>query len=265
MAASDTPTAGVETSAMITVDGVTKRYATSEGPIDALGQIDVEIAPSEFVSIVGPSGCGKSTLLMIISGLLQPTTGQISIGDEVVTKPYTNLGVVFQQDMLLDWRTVLGNVTLQCEFRGMPKAAAAARARELLGSVGLDGFERRRPYELSGGMRQRVALCRALVHDPPLLLMDEPFGALDALTRDQLNVDLQKIFIEQRKTVVLVTHSITEAIYLSDQVLVFSRRPARIAERIVVDLPYPRSTKARFTPRFAELAQVASRALGVLH
>jgi NitT/TauT family transport system ATP-binding protein len=235
----------------IRIAGVTKSYETDDGTLDALASIDLEIAENEFVSVVGPSGCGKSTLLMIISGLLDATSGSVHIGEKQIKGPYTDLGVVFQQDMLLDWRTILGNVALQCEFRGMPRKTAEARSRELLHSVGLDGFERRRPYELSGGMRQRVALCRALVHDPPLLLMDEPFGALDALTRDQLNVDLQRIYTERRKTVVLVTHSITEAIFLSDRVVVMSQRPGRVEDVMTIALPRPRRLAVRESEGFA--------------
>src|SRR5262245_54396279 len=192
--------------------------------------------PGEFVSVVGPSGCGKSTLLLMVAGLIRITSGTITIGDIQVTKPYTDLGIVFQEPVLLDWRKVLGNVLIQAEIRkGMDKKRLRARAQELLDLVGLNGFEDRYPFELSGGMRQRVSICRALLHDPPLLLMDEPFGALDALTRDQLNLDLQSIWLGSEKTVMFVTHSISEAVFLSDRVAVFSPRPGRVVEMLDID------------------------------
>jgi NitT/TauT family transport system ATP-binding protein len=236
----------------ISLENVTKRYDSRTGPIDALSPITFNIWEDEFVSIVGPSGCGKSTLLMVIGGLVAASSGVVRIKSEIVRQPYTALGFVFQQDVLLDWRTVMQNVLLQAQIRGMDKPRTTARARELLELVGLIGFEDKYPYELSGGMRQRVAICRAMLHDPNLLLMDEPFGALDAIARDQLNEDLLSYRRETRKTVLFVTHSIPEAVFLSDRIFVMSPRPGRIEEIIEIDLPTPRRLTIRETPKFAE-------------
>lgn len=221
-----------------------------EAGITALANISLTIAPGEFVSVLGPSGCGKSTLLRCIAGLEIPTTGSIRVGGAMVTAPPEHLGIVFQRDALLEWRTVLDNLMLPVEFRGGRRDDARVRAQALLEMVGLKGFEGRYPAQLSGGMRQRVAICRALVDDPMLLLMDEPFGALDALTRDQLNVELQKLWLTDRKTVVFVTHSITEAVFLSDRIVVFSPRPGSVAEIIPIDLPRPRRLAVRATQEF---------------
>src|SRR3984957_7629727 len=224
----------------IAVAKVAKRYASRSGPIHALSPATFEIQENEFVSIVGPSGCGKSTLLMIIGGLVPPSQGTVRIKSSTVEGPYTALGFVFQQDTLLDWRTVLQNILLQARIRRMDKTKATARAMELLRLVGLEGFEHKYPHELSGGMRQRVAICRALLHEPDLLLMDEPFGALDAIARDQLNEDLLRYRHQARKTILFVTHSIPEAVFLSDRIFVMSPRPGRIEEIISIDLPHPR-------------------------
>jgi NitT/TauT family transport system ATP-binding protein len=234
----------------ISVEQVSKRYHSRAGPIDALAPVSFDIAENEFVSIVGPSGCGKTTLLMIISGLLPSSAGTVRIKSAIVDAPYTKLGFVFQQDVLLDWRNVLQNVLLQAQIRRLDKTLAAARAKEPLALVGLDGFENQYPYELSGGMRQRVAICRALLHEPDLLLMDEPFGALDAIARDQLNEDLLRYRDRARKTIVFVTHSIQEAVFLSDRILVMSPRPGRIEEIVAIDLPRPRRLAIRETSEF---------------
>ncbi len=236
---------------LIEIRALSKSYRTADGEIHALSPIDIDIREREFVAVLGPSGCGKSTLLMLVAGLLAPTAGTVTINGVEVRKPYTDLGIVFQQDVLLDWRTVLDNVLLQTEIRHLARADYEPRALELLGRVGLAGFTKRFPAELSGGMRQRVSICRALVHNPPLLLMDEPFGALDALTRDQMNLDLLRIWEQSRKTVFFVTHSIPEAVFLADRVLVMSRRPGRIVENLEIDLPRPRSLHMRDTPEFA--------------
>jgi NitT/TauT family transport system ATP-binding protein len=241
--------------AYIEVRGVAKTYYSADASLRALEPIDLAIAEQEFVSIVGPSGCGKSTLLMLLAGLLPPSEGDIVIQGQTVAGPYTNLGIVFQRDVLLDWRDALSNVLLQAELRDQDARAWEPRARELLALVGLDGMERKHPWELSGGMRQRVALCRALLHDPPLLLMDEPFGALDALTRDNLNVELQHIWSTSKKTVLFVTHSITEAIFLADRVVVMSPRPGRIVETLEVTLPRPRRLAVRETAEFGHYSQ----------
>ncbi|MFM9887808.1 MAG: ABC transporter ATP-binding protein [Burkholderiales bacterium] len=232
----------------IEIVGVSKTFARAG--ITALANVSLTIAPGEFVSILGPSGCGKSTLLRCIAGLDIPTTGSIRVGGTAVARPPEHLGMVFQRDALLEWRTVLENLMLPIEFRRGRRSEAVPRANALLELVGLKGFENRYPAQLSGGMRQRVAICRALVDDPMLLLMDEPFGALDALTRDQLNIELQKLWLGDRKTVVFVTHSITEAVFLADRIVVFSPRPGSIADVIAVDLPRPRRLAVRATPEF---------------
>jgi NitT/TauT family transport system ATP-binding protein len=238
---------------VIQVGAVSKAYPARDGhPVLAVDDVSLDVAGGEFVSIVGPSGCGKSTLLSIVAGLVSATAGEVRIEARPVREPYTKIGIVFQSDLLLDWRTVLGNVLFQFEMRGESPRAFEGRARELIASVGLAGFEGKHPFELSGGMRQRVALCRALVHDPPLLLMDEPFGALDALTRDQLQVDLQRIWQESRKTVLFVTHSIPEAVFLSDRVVVMTPRPGQIREVLTIGLPRPRTLDIRESQAFAQ-------------
>jgi NitT/TauT family transport system ATP-binding protein len=257
----------LESSAFIRGQAVEKRYRGRGGEIVALAEVSLKIQPQEFVTIVGPSGCGKSTLLMIIAGLIPPSSGEIVIGNRKVTKPITDVGIVFQRDLLFDWRTVLGNITIQGDVRGLDREQTRKRALELLELVNLREFADRYPWELSGGMRQRVAICRALVHDASLLLLDEPFGALDALTRDQLNLDLQEIWSVNRRTAVLVTHSIPEAILLADRVLVMSPRPGRIVAEIKVDLPRPRSLDMQETSTFLvhlhEIRKTMER-LGVL-
>jgi len=236
---------------VVTIDRATKTYGTRDGVIRALEEVNLGLREGEFLSVVGPSGCGKSTLLMLISGLVPLSSGAIRIGAREVTRPYTNLGIVFQRDLLLPWRTVRDNVLLQVELRRLDRRRFEEYAHELLDLVGLRGFETKYPFELSGGMRQRVAICRALIHDPPLLLMDEPFGALDAITRDQMNLDLLKIWGQSQKTVFFITHSIPEAVFLSDRVVVMSPRPGRIVEIVDVQLPRPRQLALRETQEFA--------------
>jgi NitT/TauT family transport system ATP-binding protein len=235
----------------VTLDRVTKVYPTRDGFVHAVDDVSFAIDAHAFVSVVGPSGCGKSTLLMLVSGLLPASSGEIRIGQQRVQRPYTDVGIVFQRDVLLDWRNVLQNVLLQFEIRRLDTRAGTPRARELLRSVGLAAFENAYPHQLSGGMRQRVAICRALVHDAPLLLMDEPFGALDALAREQMNVDLLRIWEQRRSTVLFITHSISEAVFLSDRVIVMSPRPGRVEEILPIDLPRPRRLAVRETPEFA--------------
>ena len=230
---------------------LTKVYATGDGPVRALDQISLAQRQGEFVSILGPSGCGKSTLMMIAAGLLPPSSGVVAIEGESIDRPRTDIGIVFQNPVLLEWRTALGNVMLQAEAKRLERGAAQRRARALLVAVGLAGFEDKYPHELSGGMRQRVSLCRALIHDPPQVLMDEPFGALDALTRDQLVLDLQRICHERRMSVLFITHSVPEAVFLSDQVIVMTPRPGRIDRVIDIDLPRPRTLAMRDTPEFS--------------
>jgi NitT/TauT family transport system ATP-binding protein len=237
----------------IDIQGVTQRFRRGDQETHALDQIDLAIEAGEFLSVVGPSGCGKSTLMRIVSGLLRPTSGTVLIDGRPVDGPHTDLGIVFQSPVLLDWRTILDNLLLQVELRRLPRAGYLARARTLLDAVGLSEFEGRYPYELSGGMQQRAGICRALIHDPPLLLMDEPFGALDALTREQIRIDIEQLWLESRKTVVFITHSIDEAVLLSDRVVVMSPRPGRIDRVVPVTLPRPRGLEAKRAPEFAAL------------
>lgn len=233
------------------IKGVTKTYASARGDIRALDTVDLTIGKAEFVSILGPSGCGKSTLLRCLAGLDRPSTGQIIVNSAPIDGPPKDMAVVFQRDILLEWRTVLQNVLLPIEVYRLDPREWRPKALELLETLGLKSFEHRHPWELSGGMRQRVSICRALLLDPKLLLMDEPFGALDAMTRDELNLELQRISIESEKTVVFVTHSISEAVFLADRVVVMSRSPGKIVEIIDVDLPRPRGLALRETPEFA--------------
>jgi NitT/TauT family transport system ATP-binding protein len=233
------------------IQDLSKIYPTRDGPVRALDQVSLSERRGEFLSILGPSGCGKSTLLMLAAGLLPASSGAITVEGSVVDRPRTDIGIVFQSPVLLEWRTALGNIMLQAEARKLPRRAAEARARTLLASVGLGGFEGKYPEELSGGMRQRVSLCRALIHNPPHLLMDEPFGALDALTRDQLVLDLQKIWNERRMTVLFVTHSVQEAVFLSDRIVVMTPRPGKIDRILDIALPRPRTLAMRETPEFA--------------
>ena len=247
--------------------GLTKVYASRDGAVRALDEVSLSGARGAFISIVGPSGCGKSTLMMIAAGLMPASRGEVAIDGASVVAPRTDIGIVFQSPVLLEWRTALGNVMLQAEAKRLERSAAERRARALLAAVGLAGFEDKYPHELSGGMRQRVSLCRALIHDPPQLLMDEPFGALDALTRDQLVLDIQQIWNELRTTVLFITHSVPEAVFLSDRIVVMTPRPGRIDGVIEVDLPRPRTLAMRESAQFANYSrQILDRLLasGVL-
>ncbi len=236
--------------ATIVVDHLRKVYASGTGPIVAIEDVSFTAKPGEFISILGPSGCGKSTLMMVVAGLRPRSAGNVLVKSKSVNGPQTGVGIVFQQDVLLDWRTNIDNVLLQVEMRKLPRAKYAPRAKQLLEAVGLGGFERKHPYELSGGMRQRVSICRALVHDPDILLMDEPFGALDALTREQMTLDLQALWMQRKKSVLFITHSIPEAVFLSDRIIVMTPRPGRVDEIIDIDLPRPRSLEVTGTPNF---------------
>ena len=232
----------VGAAALIQLDGVSKIFrTTSGGTVRALERVDLTIGASEFIAIVGPSGCGKTTLLRIIAGLEAGFGGTFRLAGEKVNGPSRDIGIVFQDATLLPWRTVLNNVLLPAQVLRMSEASAKAAAHRLLDLVGLKGFEDKYPHELSGGMRQRVAIARALVHDPAVLLMDEPFGSLDALTRENMGLELLKIWDAARKTVFLITHSISEAVFLSDRVIVLSPRPGRILAEIAIDLPRPRN------------------------
>ena len=240
---------------IIELQGVSKTYRTRDGDIPSLRPIDFTVGEGEFVVIVGPSGCGKTTLLKMLAGLLTPSGGEVRIEGKSITKPHSNIGIVFQTALLLPWRSVFGNVMMPVEVKGLPRAACEQRARDLLRLTGLQGFENKYPWQLSGGMQQRVAICRALVHDPKLMLMDEPFGALDALTREKMNVELQRIQGETGKTVLLITHSIPEAVFLADRVMVMNARPGNIAAVYDVPLPRPRTLDIMANPLFVEMTQ----------
>jgi NitT/TauT family transport system ATP-binding protein len=237
---------------LIAIEQVSRVFTSGARSVIALDKVSFEIHAGNFVSIVGPSGCGKSTLLKIISGLLPASSGTASVNGRQVDQPLENVGMVFQAPVLLKWRSVLGNVLLPVEFANLDVASYRDKARALIKLVGLDGFEEMYPHELSGGMQQRASLCRALVTDPQLLLMDEPFGALDAMTRDELDIELLRIWEERKKTVLFVTHSIQEAVFLSDLVFVMSARPGRLIETIAVDLPRPRTMEMMSTAQFGE-------------
>jgi NitT/TauT family transport system ATP-binding protein len=241
--------------AFIQLDQVGKTYRTRTGPVHAVAQASFGVRQGEFVSLLGPSGCGKSTLLMMVAGLEQPSAGSLCFKDQPIEGPRSDNGIIFQDATLLPWKSVIDNVLFPIDILKRPRADYEARALELIARVGLRGFERKRPHELSGGMRQRVAICRALIHDPPVLLMDEPFSALDAITRDQMNIVLAEMLETYNKTVLFVTHSIREAVYLSDRVLVMSGRPSTITLDLAIDFPRPRSPDIEDAPRFRELVR----------
>ncbi len=240
---------------LIRMLGVAKAYRSAEGEVESLKPLAFDIREGEFLSIVGPSGCGKSTLLKLVGGLLPATRGSIEIAGQRVEGPAGSVGIVFQNHVLLAWRTVLENIMLQIEVRKLPHERGLSHARELVEMVGLKGFENKYPWQLSGGMQQRASICRALVHDPAILLMDEPFGALDAMTREKMNLELQRIWSAAKKTVLLITHSIPESIFLSDRVLVMSERPGSIAAIYDVPLPRPRTLAMMGGTEFGALAQ----------
>ncbi len=241
-----------EANAHVRVENLRKTYQTRKAGIEAIREVQMEVAEGEFISILGPSGCGKSTLLMIVGGLLPLTSGTVAVASDPVSKPRRDTGVVFQAPVLMPWRTILKNVLFPIESLGLREDDYSDRAHELLEMTGLTGFADNVPGELSGGMQQRVAICRALIHNPNLLLMDEPFSALDAMTRDLMNQELLRIWEEYKKTVLFVTHSIREAVFLSDRVFVMSPRPAVISEIVTIDLPRPRELAIEETPEFNE-------------
>ena len=256
----------------VSLAGAAMTYRSGRGPTaretHALESVDLSIADGEFLSIVGPSGCGKSTLLRMVAGLHLPSAGEVRVGGRIVDRPQTDIGIVFQSPVLLDWRNVLDNVLVQVELRGLKPGAYRDRALRLLAQVGLADFVDRFPHELSGGMRQRVAIARALIHDAPLLLFDEPFGALDALTREQMRLDVEALWLSTRKTVIFITHSIDEAVLLADRVVVMSPRPGRIERVFDVRLPRPRGLDARRHPAFIDISERITEiflARGVLH
>jgi NitT/TauT family transport system ATP-binding protein len=242
--------------AYIQIRKLNKTFFTVGGDrIPALVDINCEIAERSLVTVVGPSGCGKSTLMKILAGLLRASRGDVRLAGDPITGPRRDIGVVFQSSILLPWRTILDNVMLPAEVLGLAKKPALGRAHELLSMVGLAGFEDKYPNELSGGMQQRASIARALLHDPAILLMDEPFGALDAMTREQMNLELQRIWLEAGKTIILITHSIPEAVFLGDQILVMTPRPGRLARIIPVDLPRPRPLDVMATPEFGAITK----------
>lgn len=252
------------TEAFIHLDKVRKTYRTHDQEFLAVSDVTLDIEEGELVSLVGPSGCGKSTLLKILAGLQGFDSGKVNIGN--LANPFTpgrDIGMVFQQPLLLKWRRIIDNVVLPAEILGLPKKATYERARELLNLVGLAGFEHKFPYELSGGMQQRAAIARALVHDPKLVLMDEPFGALDALTREKMNLELLRIWSESKKTIIFVTHGIQEAVFVGSKVAVLSARPARMVDHFTVDLPYPRNLELKTQEAFGEYTRRIYKLLGM--
>ncbi|HEY7795044.1 MAG TPA: ABC transporter ATP-binding protein [Gaiellaceae bacterium] len=247
--------------AVVRLQGVTKQFGA--GGVTALQDVDLEIKPGEFVSLIGPSGCGKSTLLRVVGDLIQPSAGQVEVNGKTAhtARVDRDYGIVFQDSVLFEWRTVAKNIGLPLELAGWGRERRRARVQEMLDLVELTGFESHHPWQLSGGMQQRVSIARALSFDPPLLLMDEPFGALDEMTRERLNLELLQIWQASGSTVIFVTHSISEAVFLSTRVVVMSPRPGRITGIVDVDLPQPRTTRTREEPRFAELIRDVRRTL----
>jgi len=242
---------------------VQKIYNSGNDEVIALEEISFAVGEGEFITVVGRSGCGKTTLLKLTAGLLAPTAGTVHVARAAVQGPLTNVGVVFQSPVLLAWRKTLDNVLLQIEARKLKVEDYRQRALELLELTGLKGFEDKYPSELSGGMQQRVSISRALIHDPPLLLMDEPFGALDAITRDEMNLELLRIWGEAKKTILFITHSIAEAVFLGDRVIVMTPRPGKVAEIVKLDLPRPRTTVMRDDPKFTSYVKHIRGSLGV--
>ncbi|HSH81282.1 MAG TPA: ABC transporter ATP-binding protein [Herpetosiphonaceae bacterium] len=241
---------------IISVDNVNKTFESAGGPVTALSHVSLQVAPGEFISLIGPSGCGKSTLMRLISDLTQPSSGAISVKGKPPARAREDrdYGIVFQSPVLYDWRTVQRNVELPLEIMGLQAAERTRRAEELLQMVGLGDFRRAYPWQLSGGMQQRVAIARALVFSPSILLMDEPFGALDEITRERMQQELLQIWSRAKATVIFVTHSIPEAVFLSDRVVVMSPRPGRVEGIVNIDLPRPRNIETRQDPRFFTLA-----------
>ena len=248
----------------IRLRGVSKVYRSGRKEHPAISDATFDVMPGELVSLVGPSGCGKSTLLKILAGLHSHDAGEVKIGSaEHPFDPARDVGMVFQAPLLLKWRRIVENVLLPAEILGIPKEKAGRRARELLALVGLAGYEDKYPYELSGGMQQRAAIARSLVHDPKLVLMDEPFGALDALTREKMNLELLRIWKEAGKTIVFVTHGISEAVFLGSRVVVLTAGPARMADNFEIDLPHPRTLDMKTHERFGEYTRRIYRLLGM--
>jgi len=252
------------TEPFIHLAGVKKVYRTRKAEFLAVSEVTFDVAAGELVALVGPSGCGKTTLLKILAGLHPHDSGEVRIGSS--TQPFDpsrDIGMVFQQPLLLKWRRIIDNVLLPAEILGLPAAESRERARHLLALVGLQGAEDKYPYQLSGGMQQRAAIARALIHDPKLILMDEPFGALDALTREKMNLELLHIWEQAKKTIVFVTHGITEAVFLGTRVVVLSAGPARMADNFLVELPHPRTLDMKTSEKFGEYTRRIYRLLGM--
>jgi NitT/TauT family transport system ATP-binding protein len=237
----------------ISAAGISMQFERDENKVQALANVDLDIPSGRFCSLLGPSGCGKSTLLMLVAGLYRPTQGTILIDGQPLTDCYTHAGIVFQTDVLLPWLSILDNVLLPAWVKRLPRDEARNRADLLLQRAGLAGFETRFPSELSGGMRQRAALCRALLHEPSVLLMDEPFGALDALTRERMQTDLMTLWATDQRTVMFITHDIEEAVLLSDDIIVMSQRPGRVVRKFAVNFLHPRSAETRREPAFHQI------------
>jgi len=250
-----------QTDPNLIVRNLSVTFAGENGGLKALADVSFAVCPQQFVAILGPSGCGKSTLLRVLAGLLRPTSGEVIINGRMADGPLPEVGLVFQHANLMPWRTVLGNITLPLEIEGVPAEQARRRAADLIDLVGLHGFEQTYPADLSGGMAQRVAIARALIHDPEILLLDEPFGALDALTRERMGTELLRIWQARRKTVLMVTHSISEAVLLADRVLVLSPRPGRVVLDLEVPLPRPRQPDVQYTSEFGALARQVRSAI----
>jgi NitT/TauT family transport system ATP-binding protein len=252
---------GVDNS-IISLAGVTKRFNTrANESVLALDEIALDVQRNQFVTVVGPSGCGKSTLLKVISGIIPPTEGAVRFDGKPLTKPSRQIGMVFQRPVLLPWRSVVENILFPIEMLGWDVAKYREEARRLIELVGLRGFEKALPNELSGGMQQRVSLCRALIYDPQILMMDEPFGALDAMTREDLSIELLRIWTERKKTVIFVTHSIPEAVLLADRVVIMAARPGRVLMDLQVSLPRPRSLETERLAEFQDLVHTIRKAI----
>jgi NitT/TauT family transport system ATP-binding protein len=248
---------------LIRLQNVRKVYRGRGDDFVAVSDVTFDVFDGDLVSLVGPSGCGKTTVLKILAGLHQADDGVVQIGRNNVFVPGRDVGMVFQQALLLKWRSILDNVLLPADILGLPRRAARERGRELLAMVGLAGYENKYPYELSGGMQQRASIARALLHDPKLILMDEPFGALDALTREKMNLEMLRIWRESRKTIVFVTHSIQEAVFLGSRCAVLTSGPARMADFFAIDLPFPRHLDLKTSERFGDYTRRIYRQLGM--
>lgn len=243
---------GLDRKRTLEVKNLKKTYRGADGETVALDDVSFSVREGEFVAIVGPSGCGKSTLLKILTGLLAKTTGELSLRGEEITRPRPDIGIVFQSPVLFPWRNVMGNVLLPIDVLRRRRESYRSRALDLIELVGLKGFERKYPWQLSGGMQQRVAISRGLIHEPAMLLMDEPFGALDAMTREHMNVQLQRIWIDRKKTILFITHSIPEAVFLADRVFVMTPRPGRIQAVEEINIDRPRGLEVMNTPEFGK-------------